>query len=129
MTKCTAITRGGNRCKGIAIDESGYCYAHHPKHAEARRRAAHKGGKRGGRGRPSTELSRLQARVEELAEKVLEGEVERGAGAVAGQLFNIARACVKDSLAARDQEELADRLDALEDALEAANRRSGRLGG
>ncbi len=103
MIKCTAITRGGTRCKGVAIDGSGYCYAHSPDHAAERRQAARKGGKRGGRGRPSVELQRLQRRFEELAEKVLSGEVERGVGAVVGQLLNGARACVRDGLAARER--------------------------
>jgi hypothetical protein len=65
---------------------------------------------------------------------VLSGEVERGVGAVAGQLLNGARACVRDGLAAREQEELIGRLEALEEALEAnardntRNGRSGRYG-
>jgi hypothetical protein len=119
MPKCTAITRGGARCKGIAIDSSGYCHAHHPGRAAARSRAASKGGKKAGRGRPSVELARLQRRFEELADKVLAGEIERGVGAVAGQLLNGARACVRDGLAAREQEELIERLEALEGALDA----------
>ena len=91
MGKCTAITRGGDRCRGVAIEGSDYCYAHHPDHEQDRRRAARKGGKRGGRGRPTSELARLGARFEELADKVLAGEVDRAAGAVAGQLLNGAR--------------------------------------
>ena len=39
MAKCMVITRGGSRCKDMAIDSSGYCHAHHPDHAEQRRRA------------------------------------------------------------------------------------------
>jgi hypothetical protein len=94
---------------------------HHPDYEDARRRRNSKGGKRGGRGRPSVELARLQARFEELAEKVLSGDVERSIGAVAGQLLNGARACVRDGLAAREQEELVGRLTALEEALERNN--------
>ena len=48
MGKCTAITRGGDRCRGVTIEGSDYCYAHHPDHEQDRRRAARKGGKRGG---------------------------------------------------------------------------------
>ena len=118
MAKCSGITRSGERCKGIAIDSSGYCYAHHPDRAEDRRRAARKGGKRGGRGRPVSELARLQSRFEKLAEQVLSGEVERARGAVAGQLLNGARACVRDGLTAREQEELVERLEGLERTLE-----------
>ena len=121
MAKCSGITQAGKACKGIPIGGSDYCYVHHPDYAEERRRHGSRGGKRGGRGRPSVELARLQARFEELAEKVLSGEVERSVGAVAGQLLNSARACVRDGLAAREQEELVARLEALEDALERNN--------
>ncbi len=121
MGKCTAITRGGGRCRGVAIDGSSLCYMHDPDHEQDRRRAARKGGKRGGRGRPTTELARLRDRFEELADKVLAGEVERADGAVAGQLLSGARACVRDGLAAREQEELTERLEELETLLEHQN--------
>jgi hypothetical protein len=99
------------------MDGSSYCYVHHPDHSEERQRHGSKGGKRGGRGRPTSELARLASRFEELADKVLSGEVERGVGAVAGQLLNGARACVRDGLTAREQEELIARIEALEEAL------------
>jgi hypothetical protein len=118
MALCSGIRADGGRCKAQAITGSEWCFNHHPDYEEQRKRRASKGGKRGGRGRPSVELARLQARFEELAEKVLAGEVERGVGAVAGQLLNGARACVRDGLAAREQEELVARLEALEEALE-----------
>src|SRR5215204_6779222 len=118
MALCSGIRADGGRCKAQAMRNSAWCIGHDPDQAEARRRRASKGGKRGGRGRPSAELARLQARFEELAEKVLSGEVERGVRAVAAQLLNGARACVRDALAAREQEELVARLEALEEALE-----------
>ena len=128
MAKCSGITQAGTACKGIPIDGSQWCYVHHPERIEERRRHGYRGGKRGGRGRPSVELARLQARFEELAEKVLSGDIERGVGAVAGQLLNGARACVRDSLAAREQEELVARLEALEEALEHKNEAGYRYG-
>jgi hypothetical protein len=124
MTLCAGIKADGGRCGAQAMRNSQWCINHDPDKAEARRRRASKGGKRGGRGRPSVELARLQACFEDLAEKVLSGEVERGVGAVAGQLLNGARACVRDALAAREQEELVARLEALEEALEANARQS-----
>ena len=128
MAKCSAITRTGARCRGIPIDASGLCHAHHPDRAETRKRAGHKGGRRGGRGRPSSELARLQERFEELAEQVLSGEVERGVGAVAAQLLNGARACLATRLKAIEQEEVLERVEELETILERQNeyrRRSG----
>jgi hypothetical protein len=50
---------------------------------------------------------------------VLSGQVERAAGAVAGQLLNGARACVRDGLSAREQEELIERMELLEAGLQA----------
>lgn len=79
---------------------------------------AQRGGKRGGRGRPSAELKRLQERFEELAEQVLEGEIPRADGYTAGQLLNYSRACIRDQLVAREQEELIERLEAIEAALD-----------
>src|ERR687897_711983 len=116
MSICSGIRADGGRCKAQAMRNSEWCINHHPDYEQARQRRASKGGKRGGRGRPSVELARLQARFEELAQMVLDGEVERGVGAVAGQLLNGARACIRDGLAARDQEELVARLEALEEA-------------
>ena|SRR5215208_4865318 len=124
MAVCSGIRADGGRCGAQAIRMSEYCIAHHPDYADARRRRNSKGGKRGGRGRPTSELARLGARFEELADKVLSGEVERGVGAVVGQLLNGARACVRDGLAAREQEELVGRLEELEQHIEAQAKRS-----
>jgi hypothetical protein len=118
LSKCSAITDKGARCKALPMRGEEYCYVHHPDHTEERRRHGSRGGKRGGRGRPVSELSRLQGRFEDLAAKVLNGDVERSRAAVACQLLNGARACVRDGLAAREQEELIERLEALEGALE-----------
>src|SRR5215212_7885895 len=117
MAKCTGITQAGTACKGTPIEGSPFWYVHHPDHAEERRRHGSKGGKRGGRGRPSVELARLQARLEELADKVLAGTVDRGDAAVVGQLLGGARACIRETLAAREQEELVSRLEEMEEAL------------
>jgi hypothetical protein len=121
LARCAATKANGERCKVVAIPDAEWCWSHHPDYEEQRRRRASKGGKRGGRGRPSVELVRLQTRFEDLAEKVLSGDVDRGVGAVVGQLLNGARACVRDGLAAREQEELVARLEALEEGLERDN--------
>jgi hypothetical protein len=119
MSLCSGIRADGGRCKAQAIRGAEWCVNHHPDYEGARRRRNSKGGKRGGRGRPTGELARLGARFEELADKVLAGEVERADGAVAGQLLNGARACVRDALTAREQEELIERMEQLEEGLAA----------
>jgi hypothetical protein len=129
MGRCSAIKPNGERCTGGAIEGSEWCWNHDPTYAEARRRNASKGGKRAGRGRPSpatAELTRLQGRFEDLVDRVLSGEVERGDGAVAAQLLNGARACVVGLLKAREVEELEARLEDLERVLQ--QRGAGRYG-
>lgn len=125
MNRCLGTKRDNSPCKVTVEPPKTYCWWHDPANAETHKQAASKGGKRGGRGRSQAELARLGARFEELADKVLYGEVERLVGAVVGQLLNGARACVRDGLAAREQEELIARIEQLEEALEAKESRYG----
>jgi hypothetical protein len=124
LAKCTAITRGGTRCKGVAIDGSGYCYAHSPDHAAERRRAARKGGKRGGRGRPVAELGALRVENAEIRERLLEGKLKPGVAAVAIQSINTDIRAVSAALKAREQEELEARLGELEQLIAARKDRT-----
>jgi hypothetical protein len=123
MNRCLGTKRDNSPCTVTVEPPQIYCWWHDPANADKRKQAAIRGGKRGGRGRSSVELARLQRRFEGLAEEVLSGEVERGVGAVAGQLLNGARACVRDALAAREQEELVARLESLEEQLERQQKR------
>ena len=123
MARCAAIKPNGERCRADAIDHAEWCWSHHPDHQDARRRRASKGGKRGGRGRPVAELTKLQERFEELANKVLAGELDKGRAVVAGQLLQGARACIRDRLKAVEQLELIERLEALETNIERQNDR------
>lgn len=125
MSSCSGITGTGARCRAIAITGSDYCHAHHPDRADARRKSARKGGKRGGRGRPVVEVSHIKHRLEDLAEDVLEGKVDRGNAAVAGQLLNYALRAVSVGLKARENEELEERLAELETMLGQKGQRWG----
>ncbi len=118
MSSCSGITAAGARCKGIAIDGSDYCYAHSPVHADARRRAASKGGRRAGRGRPMVELSNLKQRLEGLAEDVLAGKVDRGDAAVVSQVYNVLLRAVTVELKIKETGELEARLEELAAGLE-----------
>ena len=117
MSKCTAITRGGTRCQGVAIDSSGLCYSHHPDKAEARRRRASKGGRRGGRGRPVAELGALRDENADIRRRLLDGELLPGVAAVAIQSLNCDIRALATTLKAKEQEELESRLESLEKAL------------
>ncbi len=118
MAKCAGITQAGTACKGIPIDGSQWCYVHHPDHAEERRRHGSKGGKRGGRGRPQAELAEVKSILRGLAGSVLKGATDRQDAAVVGQLLNTVIRAVSVELKAREQMELIERLEALEEQLE-----------
>lgn len=117
MAKCSGITRAGTACKGIPIDGSDYCYAHHPDRIEERRRHGARGGKRGGRGRPVAELGNLRDENAEIRKKLLEGELLPGVAAVAVQSLNCDVRVVAATLKAKEQEEVEARLDAIEEAI------------
>ena len=113
--RCTAIAGGGGRCKGIAIDGSGLCHAHHPKRAEARRRAASKGGKRGGRGRPVAQLAALRTENADIRARLLKGDLAPGVAAVAVQSLNCDIRAVVAAIRAQEAQEIEERLAALEE--------------
>jgi hypothetical protein len=124
LSRCTAIKASGERCKGRAI-EGEWCRNHNPDHADERRRHGAKGGKRGGRGRPQAELTDIKQRLSDLADDVLAGEVDKGVAAVASQVLNVYLRAVSVELKAREQMELIERLEALEDLAQIRGKRWG----
>jgi hypothetical protein len=118
MALCSGIKADGGRCKAQAIRGSAYCVGHDPEQAEARRRRASKGGRRGGRGRPVAELGALRDENLEIRRRLLDGELLPGVAAVAVQSINADIRAVATTLKAKEQEELVERLENLEAALE-----------
>ena|SRR5215210_4443280 len=118
MGRCAGITAVGDRCKTEAMPEAQWCWNHHPDYDQARRRRASKGGKRGGRGRPIAELGALRDENADIRRRLLEGELAPNVAAVAVQSINTDIRAVGAALKAREQEELVERLEALEGALE-----------
>jgi hypothetical protein len=114
MARCAGIKRDGSRCTVIVKGSQTYCYQHDPKRAEERRRNA----SRAARSKPSRELVGIKQRLSDLADDVLAGEVDRGVAAVASQILNVYLRAVSVELKAREQLELIERLEALEEALE-----------
>ena len=126
MTKCSGITQAGTACKGIPIEGSQWCYVHHPDHAEERRRHGSKGGKRGGRGRPQAELSDIKRRLSDLADDVLAGRQDKGVAAVASQVLNVLLRAISVETKLKEQFELVERLESLEEGLEQSRGRGSR---
>ena len=125
MAKCSGITQAGTACKGIPIDGSQWCYVHHPDRTNERRRHGSKGGKRGGRGRPIAELGALRHENADIRRRLLDGELLPNVAAVAVQSINTDIRAVGVTLKVREQEELIECLEALEEALEAKESRYG----
>ena len=120
MAKCSFTKRDGNPCKGTAMGPNGGCWAHDPEYSLPRKRIARKGGQRGGRGRPNpgtADLARLQKAFEDLADDVLQGNVDRASAVVAVQCWNGARGCITAAARLRELEGVEARLEALEQTL------------
>ena len=125
MSLCSGIRNDGGRCKAQATRSSSFCIGHDPEQADARRRRASKGGKRGGRGRPQVELADIKKRLLLLTDSVLDGSQNRASAAVAGQLLNTLIRAVGVELRVREQLDLIGRLEELEAALERQSKERG----
>jgi hypothetical protein len=128
MSICSGIRADGGRCQAQAMRNSEWCINHHPDRTELRRRRASKGGKRGGRGRPITELAALRDENADIRRRLLEGELLPNVAAVAVQSINTDIRAVGAAMKAREQEELVERLTALEEGLEQTRGGSSRWG-
>ena len=90
------------------------CYGHRPDLADERRRNASKGGKRGGRGRGSGELTEIKDLLKDLTDRVLRVELGSGVAAVANQLINTRLRAVELERKIRETEELEARIEELD---------------
>ena len=109
---CAATKRDGSPCTLPSSSRSDLCWAHDPKNAERRRR----GQSRGGKNKPSRELSAIKTVLEDLTERVLSGDLPSGQAAVANQLINTRLRAIEVERKIR-AEEIEERLSALEEQL------------
>jgi hypothetical protein len=110
MARCAAIKANGERCRLDAKGKQSMCWAHAPENAAARRKRA----SRGGKAKANQELPSIKARLEDLTEQVLAGDLETGRAAVANQLINTRLRAIELERKVREQEEVLERLEALE---------------
>jgi hypothetical protein len=103
----------------VVSGQQTYCYHHDPATAEKRKRVASKGGK----GKPNRELSDIKRRISGLVTGVLEGTTDRADAAVCGQLLNTVIRAVGVELKVREQLELIERVEELEEIVERQNKR------
>ncbi len=103
----------------------GYCYAHHPDLEERRRASSSRGGKRGGRGRSNGDIKDVKAWLLKLASDVESGKLEAKDGAVVSQILNVFLRGVEVERKIKETQELEERLEELEEAVERNARREG----
>jgi hypothetical protein len=114
MPQCAGIKRDGGRCTVVVGPRATYCYSHDPRRAEQRKRNASRGGRSKGGG---SEIADLKAQLRTLAADVLSGEVGRSEAAVVNQILNTRARLIELERKMREQEELEERLEALEHVL------------
>ncbi len=110
---CRGTERDGSPCTAPVRGSNGYCWAHDPANADKRRRMASRDGSSKGGG----EMTDLKAQLRKLASDVLSGEVGRSEAAVVNQILNTRARLIELERRIREQEELAQRLQALESVL------------
>jgi hypothetical protein len=117
--RCAAITRAKERCKAEATHGS-YCWNHAPETAEARKQRARKAGRAGGNGRSSglSETAKAKRWIRDLVTKAITGDVDRGVATAAFMGFNVLARYIELEKKIREQEEILERLEALEQTQE-----------
>ncbi len=123
MSRCRATKANGEPCTLPANTPQGVCWAHDPANREKRRRMASKAAK----SKPNRELIDIKQRLSTLADDVLAGSVDKGVGAVVSQILNVYLRAITVELTVKEQLELVERMNAIEEALQ--SRRKGWYGG
>jgi len=122
MPRCAGTKQDGSPCERIVSASQRFCFAHDPAQAERRSRNASKAA----RSKPSRELATVKERLRKLAEDVLAGEVEQEAAAVASRILGVYLRAVEQERKVREQEEVLERIEALEARAEQGGQRRWR---
>src|SRR5215218_5201090 len=120
MPRCSHTYADSSQCKRIVSAEQGYCYSHNPARASERQRNA----ARGGKAKAGGEIGRVKSRLQALADMVEEGRMDRADAAVIGQIWGTYLRAISTEMKQKEQLELIERLEALEEGLEQNKRRS-----
>ena len=99
-----------------------FCFAHDPARASQRSRNASKAA----RSKPSRELKAVKERLRGLADGVLAGEVDEEAAAVASRILAVCLRAVEAERKVREQEQVLERIEALEQRSQGGRRRWGK---
>ncbi len=110
MARCAGFKRDGGQCTATVEPPQRYCWWHDPANAEQRRRAASKAA----RSKPNREVASVKGQLQDLADRVLAGTIDRADASVIGQLLNIKLRALEAERKMRETEELERRLEELE---------------
>src|SRR5215208_734679 len=114
MPQCAGTKRDGSQCTQTVDPPQTYCWWHDPATSGARQRAASCGGK----AKASKVVKELHALLEDLTQRVIDGELETARGAVANQLISTRARLLEYERRLKETEELEERIEALEGAEE-----------
>jgi hypothetical protein len=119
--QCGAITASGKRCSARAQEGSEWCWNHRPDRAEERRTNASAGGRARSR-RPPGELAKIKTEIKNVIAAVLNGQVDRGSGAIVLQGFNTLLRAIETERKLDRFIELEETVEELRDRLEEVKR-------
>jgi hypothetical protein len=137
VPRCSGFKADGSACERIVPQGVNLYYPHDPARTEARKKAASKAGRARG---PVAELVELRSMVKRYMQDVETGKLEKGKGSVLAQLAGVAgrlyeaeaklreleeSRIVETQLKVREQEQLIERPEALEELLAEKNGRRG----
>jgi len=122
--RCAGTKRDKSPCTATVEPPQRFCWWHDPANADKRRRAASKAGK----SKPSRELAGIKQRLSDLADDVLEGRQDKGVAAVVSQVLNVYLRAVSVELKVKEQLEVIERLEQLEEGLKQSKGSSSRWG-
>lgn len=114
MGRCQGIKRDGGRCTASVAPGVQWCFNHDPERSADRKRNASRAGKSSG----GREIRDLKRRISDVVDAVLEGSQDRGRAAVAIQGFNALRGVLELERKVKEQEEILERIAALERSAE-----------
>jgi predicted dehydrogenase len=118
MTQCRATKANKERCTLTVEPPNTYCWHHSPERAETRRRAAAKGGS----SKPNREVRGYKEEVRDLVAEVKNGGQDRADAAVMLQGYRVLKDLVELERKVKETDELANRIEELEQAQEGGKR-------
>ena len=113
MARCAALKPDGTPCERIVGEAQLHCYSHDETRAGERRANASKAAKSKG---STGELAEVKAQLRTLADDVVAGDIDKGSASVAAQVLGVFIRAVEQERKVREQDELEERLAALEQA-------------